>query len=206
LLCGLFALLVASVGITWPTRPANHPLVGRTISAVGANPWQYFFDHAIYMVGDSLTCGMRPVIPVVFPGRDVLVDCFPGIVTAQADVMIRNREALPPLAPTAVVAVGGNDTEPLNQFLWMVEGTIDLFPPTERIFWVNYASLIPGNNDPTKNALVAFDANTFHHNVTVIDWASVIGQHHQDFLPDLVHCTAPGYLLRAETILSAVGP
>jgi hypothetical protein len=70
------------------------------------------------MVGDSLTCGIRPYIPYLFPGRDVLVDCFPGMVLSQADTMIRDREALPPLAPTAVVAAGGNDNEPLDQFMW----------------------------------------------------------------------------------------
>jgi len=189
----LVPLVTVVTSLTWPAAAR----------AGTVNPWQYFYDHSVYLVGDSLTCGMRPYIPYAFPGRDVVTDCFPGIVLSQADTMIRDREALPPLSPTAVVAAGGNDSD---QFLWYVEGTIDLFPPTERVFWVNFYCLLPGSNDAAKNAIVAWDATTFHHNVTVVDWASVIAQQPQDFVPDRVHYTPDGYWLRAQTIAAAVGP
>jgi len=192
----LVPLVTVVTSLTWPAAAR----------AGTVNPWQYFYDHSVYLVGDSLTCGMRPYIPYAFPGRDVVTDCFPGIVLSQADTMIRDREALPPLSPTAVVAAGGNDSEPLDQFLWYVEGTIDLFPPTERILWVNFYCLLPGSNDAAKNAIVSWDATTFHHNVTVVDWASVIARQRQDFVPDGVHYTPGGYWLRAETIAAAVGP
>jgi hypothetical protein len=194
LVVGVVAIGVASLALTVPAQ------------ADTVNPWQYFYDHSVYLVGDSLTCNMRPDIPYAFPVRDVVTDCYPGIVLSQADTMIRDREALPPLPPTAVVAAGGNDSETLDQFLWYVEGTIDLFPPTERILWVNYYCLLPGTNDAAKNAIVSWDATTFHHNVTVIDWASVIAPHPDDFLPDDVHYTPAGDWLRAETIAAAVGP
>lgn len=192
----LVPLVTVVTSLTWPAAAR----------AGTVNPWQYFYDHSVYLVGDSLTCGMRPYIPYAFPGRDVVTDCFPGIVLSQADTMIRDREALPPLSPTAVVAAGGNDSEPLDQFLWYVEGTIDLFPPTERVFWVNFYCLLPGSNDAAKNAIVAWDATTFHHNVTVVDWASVIAPHPEDFVPDGMHYTPDGYWLRAQTIAAAVGP
>ena len=47
---------------------------------------------------------------------------------------------------------------------------------------------------------------SLHPNVTVLDWASVIGQHPEDMLADGVHYTPAGYGLRALTIAAALPP
>jgi hypothetical protein len=72
--------------------------------------------------------------------------------------------------------------------------------------WVSFYCLLPGSNHAAKNAIVSWDATTFHHNVTVVDWASVIAPHPEDFVPDGVHYTPAGYWPRAQTIVAAVGP
>jgi lysophospholipase L1-like esterase len=157
------------------------------------------YDNSVYMVGDSLTVGTAPNMPSALRGRVVKIDAFPGIVIWQADQMIEDELRHPPLPPTVVVAVGGNDREPLDQFAAWVEHTIRMLG-SSRIIWVNFAGAVSRQ----KNHVLATVAS-HHSNVKVLNWFAVIAQHPEDVGPDGVHYTAAGYRLRAKTIAAAVG-
>jgi hypothetical protein len=169
------------------------------------NPWISIYRNSVYMTGDSLTWGTAPYLQYLFglQGRELQVRAYPGVTIPQALPWPQAEVAAPPMPPTAVVALGGNDTEPLPQLMWWIEGMIDTLPPTEHIIWVNYYSLFTDNS--AKNSVLKFVAS-LHPNVTVLDWESVIRRHPEDVLPDGVHYTPAGYVLRALTIGAALPP
>jgi hypothetical protein len=180
----------------------------RAQPAPTVNPWVAAYQKSVYMTGDSLTFGTAPYLQYLFgiAGRELQVKAYPGVTLPQA-LPWTQAEASPaeaPMPPTSVVALGGNDTESPAQLMWWIEGMIDTLPSTERIVWVNFYNSIPGDTSwRTKNAVLAFVAS-LHRNVTVLDWASVIAQHREDILPDHIHYTPAGYVLRALTIGAAV--
>jgi lysophospholipase L1-like esterase len=155
------------------------------------------------MTGDSLTFGTAPYLQYLFDiwGRELQVKAFPGVTIPQALPWTQAEVAAPPMPPVAVVALGANDTEPLPQLMWWIEGMIDTLPPTEHIIWVNYYTL--RYDDTAKDQVLDYVAS-LHPNVTVLDWASVISQHPEMFLADGVHYTPAGYALRALTIAAAL--
>ena len=169
------------------------------------NPWVSIWRNSVYLTGDSLTWGTAPYLQYLFDiwGRELQVKAYPGVTIPGALPWTQAEVAAPPMPPTAVVALGANDTEPPDQLMWWIEGMIDTLPPTEHIIWVNYYSRIA--DDSAKNEVLSFVAS-LHPNVTVLDWASVIGQHPEDMLPDGVHYTPAGYGLRALTIAAALPP
>jgi lysophospholipase L1-like esterase len=167
------------------------------------NPWMAAYQRSVYMTGDSLTCGTWPYLQYLFDiwDQELQVKAYPGVTIQQALPWQRAEVSGPFWPPTAVIALGSNDVEPLPQLMWWIEGTIDTFPAGERIIWVNYASHAV---DVTgKNAVLDYVAS-FHRNVTVLDWDSVISRHPEDFLPDGVHYTPAGYALRAITIAESL--
>jgi lysophospholipase L1-like esterase len=170
-----------------------------------ANPLLLAYDGSVYLTGDSLTWRTAPYLQYLFgiSGRELQVRAYPGVTIPQALPWTEAEVASGPMPPVAVVALGANDTEPLPQLMWWIEAMIDTFPTTERIIWVNYYSLT--FDDTAKNEMLNFVASR-HSNVTVLDWASVISKHPEMFLPDGVHYTQAGYVLRALTIASALPP
>jgi lysophospholipase L1-like esterase len=170
-----------------------------------ANPLLLAYDGSVYLTGDSLTWRTAPYLQYLFgiSGRELQVRAYPGVTIPQALPWTQAEVASGPMPPVAVVALGANDTEPLPQLMWWIEAMIDTFPTTERIIWVNYYSLT--FDDTAKNEMLNFVASR-HSNVTVLDWASVISKHPEMFLPDGVHYTQAGYVLRALTIASALPP
>jgi hypothetical protein len=191
----LSALAIMAVG-TFGSQTAAHgdPL----------NPWVAAYQQSVYMTGDSLTFGTAPYLTYLFDlaGRELQVKAYPGVTIAMALAWSQAEVEAPPMPPTAVIALGANDTETGLAFMEWIEGMIDVFPPTGRIVWVNFYNTVD-TSWQTKNAIVAFVAS-FHRNVTVLDWASVISQHPEDILPDGIHYTPAGYVLRALTIGAAV--
>jgi lysophospholipase L1-like esterase len=175
----------------------------RAQTAPAVNPWISAYRNSVYMTGDSLTWGTAPYLQYLFDlqGWELQVKAYPGVTLPQALPWTQAEVAAPPMPPTAVVALGANDTEPLPQLMWWIEGMIDTLPRTEHIIWVNYYSRF--TDDSAKNAVLNFVAS-LHSNVTVLDWASVIRQHPEDLLPDGVHYTPTGYALRALTIGAAL--
>ena len=173
--------------------------------APSANPWLVGYDGSVYLTGDSLTWGTAPYLQYLLhlSGRELQVKAYPGATIQQALPWTQTELAAAPMPPVAVVALGTNDTEPLPQLMWWIERMIDTFPKGERIIWVNYYSLT--FDDTAKNEVLNFVASR-HSNVTVLDWASVISKHPEMFLPDGVHYTPAGYVLRALTIAKALPP
>jgi lysophospholipase L1-like esterase len=170
-----------------------------------ANPLVLAYDRSVYLTGDSLTWRTAPYLQYLFDisRRELQVKAYPGVTIPQALPWTQAEVAAGPMPPVAVVALGANDTEPLPQLMWWIEAMIDTFPKTERIIWVNYYSLT--FDDTAKNEVLNFVASR-HSNVTVLDWASVISKHPEMFLPDGVHYTPAGYVLRALTIARALPP
>ena len=170
-----------------------------------ANPLLLAYNGSVYLTGDSLTWRTAPYLQYLFgiAGRELQVKAYPGVTIPQALPWTQAEVAAGPMPPVAVVALGTNDTEPLPQLMWWIEAMIDTFPKTERIIWVNYYSLT--FDDTAKNEVLNFVASR-HSNVTVLDWASVISKHPEMFLPDGVHYTPAGYVLRALTIAKALPP
>ena len=168
-----------------------------------ANPLLLAYEGSVYMTGDSLTWRTAPYLQYLFDlsGRELQVKAYPGVTIPEALPWSQAEVAAGPMPPVAVVALGANDTEPLPQLMWWIEAMIDTFPKTERIIWVNYYSLT--FDDTAKNEVLNFVASR-HSNVTVLDWASVISKHPEMFLPDGVHYTPAGYVLRAMTIARAL--
>ena len=157
-------VLVAGHGPS-PAQPAQR-----------ANPLLLAYNGSVYLTGDSLTWRTAPYLQYLFDiwGRELQVKAYPGVTIQQALPWTQAEVAAPPMPPVAVVALGANDSEPLPQLMWWIEGMIDTLPPTEHIIWVNYYSRIA--DDSAKNEVLSFVAS-LHPNVTVLDWASVIGQH-----------------------------
>ena len=184
-------VLVAGHGPS-PAQPAQR-----------ANPLLLAYNASVYLTGDSLTWRTAPYLQYLFgiAGRELQVKAYPGVTIPEALPWTQAEVAAGPMPPVAVVALGANDTEPLPQLMWWIEAMIDTFPKTERIIWVNYYSLT--FDDTAKNEVLNFVASR-HSNVTVLDWASVISKHPEMFLPDGVHYTPAGYVLRAMTIARAL--
>ena len=195
---------IAALAVTAVTVFGWQP-VARADSPAADNPWVSIWRNSVYLTGDSLTWGTAPYLQYLFDiwGRELQVKAYPGVTIPEALPWTQAEVAAPPMPPTAVVALGANDTEPPAQLMWWIEGMIDTLPPTEHIIWVNYYSRIA--DDSAKNEVLSFVAS-LHPNVTVLDWASVIGQHPEDMLPDGVHYTPAGYGLRALTIAAALPP
>jgi hypothetical protein len=197
--------LAAALAVTIVTACGVRPVVPRVATLPAVNPWISIYRNSVYMTGDSLTFGTAPYLQYLFDlsGRELQVKAYPGVTIQQALPWTQAEVAASPMPPTAVVALGGNDTEPPAQLMWWIEGAIDTLPATEHIIWVNFYSRI--TDDTAKNAVLAFVAS-LHPNVTVLDWASVISRHPEDILPDGVHYTPAGYVLRALTIGAALPP
>jgi hypothetical protein len=183
------------------------------------NPWQYAYDHATYVAGDSVTTMAAPYVEYLFAlsRRSVHIDAYPGTTLVQGLEWLKTQRAAPPMAPTAAVCLGGNDTEPLGPFMWYVEGAIEtltnpspLSPPVKRIIWVNFYAKDrdrPGANlgiNMQKNQVVDFVASLHPGVVTVLDWASLVCEHGDWVRPDGVHYTDRGNAERAIFIAQAV--
>jgi hypothetical protein len=197
----LAALVVTAV--TAGTAFGSQPGPNAEASSPAVNPWVSIYRNSVYMTGDSLTVGTAPYLQYLFDlgRRELQVRAYPGVTIEEAFPWTQAEVAALPMPPTAVVALGANDTEPLAELMWWIEGMIDTLRPTEHIIWVNYYSRIA--DDSAKNAVLAFVAS-LHPNVQVLDWASVISRHPEMILPDGVHYTPAGYVLRALTINAAL--
>jgi hypothetical protein len=206
MVASLMALVTA--GFVWPADAR----------AATPNPWLYFYQHSVYMAGDSLTCGTEPYMQFLFdiakPPRDLSVDAYPGVtLSGVGTTWFQHARNNPPMPPTAVIALGGNDSDAevnSGAFPWYVWGAIETLtnpmpnsPPVNHIYWINFYSqspTYPGNNrqnNVTKNAQLEWAASFFASKVTVLDWASYIAQHPGWVLPDGVHYTPAGYAARA---------
>jgi hypothetical protein len=209
---GLLVALVAGLGLTASCGVTTVGTYKPTSSATSktANALQYIYDHATHVAGDSLICLARPyleyLLDIASPSRIVHVDAYPGITLQQVDHALnwfKSQREAPPMAPSAVIALGGNDAEELGQFMWYVEGAIEQLaypypgrpdsPPVKHILWVNYYSqdpAQPGVNraiDVQKNDMLKFVASLHPGLVTVLDWASFISRHPEWMRSDGVH-------------------
>lgn len=177
---------------------------------------------ATYITGDSLTTQAAPYLEFLWAigGRLLTMQHFPGVTLVQGIPWMQGQRAAPPMAPTAVVCLGGNDSVPLDQFLWFVQGAVNILmgpepgpysPPVTRLFWVNFYShnpALPGCNlgiNNEKNSVLAYVLGRQESGrVTLLDWAGLVGRHPEWVLPDGVHYTADGAAQRAIFIAEAV--
>jgi hypothetical protein len=200
-------LAVAIAGRALAVSESTRPAQTYSATITSNKPWQYAYDHPTYVAGDSVTTMAAPYVEYLFAlsHRSVHIDAYPGATLVQGLEWLKVQRAAPPMAPTAVVCLGGNDEEPLGPFMWYVEGAIEtltnpspLSPPVKRIIWVNFYSqdpARPGANrgmDIQKNQVVDFVASLHPGVVTVLDWASFVCEHGDWFRPDGVHYTDQG--------------
>lgn len=167
---------------------------------------------AVYVVGDSLTVGMRDsgqlqqklttkgwtVNGIQATSGDKLSDALPKM---QAD--INNLKATNKQTDTFLVALGTNKdggfAEKINQAVTMIK----TYNPSAKIFWVNAYTKAANYDDI--NGAISSQASALSFNV--IDWKTeaTTNPNPYPFTPDGVHHTAPGYTAKADFLVNALG-
>ena len=185
----------------------------------------YYFDYAnscevlapsgggsIYVVGDSLTVGMRDsgqleqklttkgwtVNGIQATSGDQLSDAIPKIQTDINSLKSSNKQT-----DTFLIALGTNKdagfAEKINQAVTMIK----TYSPTAKIFWVNAYTKAANYDDI--NSAISSQATTLGY--SIIDWKTeaTTNPTKYPFAGDNIHHTGEGYSAKADFIVNSLG-
>jgi hypothetical protein len=199
-----------------------------------SNPLFYSWEHSVYVVGDSLTCDSMAgnvangiptanwTVPVFGPNRTVVVNCRGGVPISVGLTWIQQEAARGGAPPTAVLALGTNDSETGLAFIFMVQAEInyaETLNPNERIFMVDYdtissawANAFPASTRAAENAknaavklVIAVNVTKFHRNIRLIDWQATMAPY-PHLCPTGVTYTTPPSVDRTPCFVDGVHP
>lgn len=167
---------------------------------------------SIYVVGDSLTVGMRDsgqlneklsgkgwsVAGIQATSGDQLSDALPKIQTD-----INNMKTNAVQTDTFLVALGTNKDAGFAEKIDQTVTMIKTYNPSAQIFWVN-AYTTTANYDDINNAIGSQAATL---SFDVIDWKTEVTTKptQYPFASDGIHHTAQGYMAKADFIVSSIG-
>jgi lysophospholipase L1-like esterase len=156
---------------------------------------------AVLVVGDSLGVGMRPSLPPMLGGDDVVWDVRSGRTTPQG--MQRLRVRLQQVHPATVVfSLGTNDGSDPGRFSSRMSRALSAVPGDACVVWINI------NRPPRKGAFAALNRVLWRWTyrdprLVVVDWDRVVAAHLVT-LPDGLHPDPAGFAYRSSMVAGAV--
>jgi lysophospholipase L1-like esterase len=163
---------------------------------------QQIYSQAVYVIGDSITWMSANQIKADLPGRDVIVQAYPGVTAPQAFPWLVGQG--PAVAPNIVIALGSNDgvvPAPFGPQIDQYMQYIDRLAHASKVWWVNVSTVANPAYSAVNSAIA--QATRRYSNLRVIDWASYTDSH-PTVLYDGVHPDAEGVAVRAAMIRDAV--
>ena len=166
------------------------------------------YSNAVYVTGDSITWLCNGQIRSALPGRDVVIDNYPGATLPMGLGWLKQQG--PSVAPHIVVALGTNDGVVPAPFATQIDSVmtyVNSLPPKPswskpyEVYWVNVSTLANPAYSAVNTAIA--QAATRYGNLRVIDWKSWADANPQH-LVDGVHPDATGCQVRAQMIAQAV--
>ncbi len=169
-------------------------------------------NNAVYVVGDSLTNGMKDLGSLTnklqTAGWEVTkVQATDGIdVDRSLEKIDLDRNEVS-RAGTIAVMLGTNPGPDSPQFASKIKLMVDKiheYNPSAKIFWMNAKTQI--SNYDAVAAAVSSQAAALKY--TPIDWRAEVAKNpaKYPFAPDKIHHTAAGYLAKSDFLVASLGP